>query len=251
VTYELHLAQFFSLRNALLLGHFPEVQQRYPGLLQEARRQGDLLMATNLQLIIGSVLRLTEDDPALAHQSLDQAMAGWRQKGYLLPHLDCLAGRVNALLYEGRGEEALALAESQWPDLKRSMLLGAQALRVTSREFLVRTLLACGQDGRARRWIRAMAREDCDYGQAFALKNKAILEARARRPQAHDLLLKAEMALRACELNLQAESVCRVRGIHLGGKGGRALVLQADQWMTDRGIQNPARMARMLAPGLD
>jgi serine/threonine protein kinase len=250
MAYELNLAQFFSLRNAMLLGHFPEVQHRYPGLLQEARHQGDLLMATNLLVVVGSMLRLAEDDPALAHHCLDQAMSGWQQKGYLLPHMDCLAARVNVLLYEGRSQEALEDVSGQWPELKKSMLLGAQALRVTARELQARVLLATGRDSRARAWIRAMAREDCDYSQALALKNEAILEARAGHPQGHDLLFKAEMALRASQLNLHAECVCRVRGAHLGGNQGNALICQADQWMESRGILNPARMARMLAPGL-
>ena len=251
VTYELHLAQFFSLRNAVLLGHFPETQRRYPGLLQEARHQGDLLMTTSLLVVVGGMLRLTEDDPALAHHSLDLAMAGWQQKGFLLQHLDCLAARTNILLYEGRDAEALAGVQAQWRALKKSLLLDAQAIRVTARELQARVFLATGQDTRARPWIRAMAREDCDYGQALALKNAAILEARAGRQGAPELLLKAETALRACELNLHAESVCRIRGNLLGGKPGQALVFQADQWMEARGIQNPARMARMLAPGLD
>ena len=212
VTYELHLAQFFSLRNAVLLGHFPETQRRYPGLLQEARHQGDLLMTTSLLVVVGGMLRLTEDDPALAHHSLDLAMAGWQQKGFLLQHLDCLAARTNILLYEGRDAEALAGVQAQWRALKKSLLLDAQAIRVTARELQARVFLATGQDTRARPWIRAMAREDCDYGQALALKNAAILEARAGRQGAPELLLKAEMALRACELNLHAESVCRIRG---------------------------------------
>jgi len=251
VTYELHMAQFFSLRNSILLGDFPEVQRRFPGLLQEARHQNDLLMTTHLLVAVGAMLRLVEDDPALAHHSLDLAMGGWQQNGFMIQHADCLAARTNILLYEGRDGDALAGVQAQWPALKQSLLLGSQAFRVTARELQARSLLATGQDTRARPWIRAMAREDCDYSQALALKNGAILEARAGRPQAAELLLKAEMALRACELNLHAESVARIRGVHLGGKPGQALVFQADQWMEARGIQNPARIARMLAPGLD
>lgn len=252
VNYEMHMAQFFGLRNAMLLGDFPEVAARFPGMLQEARRQGDLLTSTNLQVVIGAMLRLAEDQPEKAHQVLDQALDGWQHQGFLLQHMDGLANRCNILLHQGRDAEALAALERKWRPLAKSYLMDAEAVRVTVREVQVRVLLATGQDRKARRCARALARERCDYGQALAMKNLAVLAGRAgRRGEAAEQLFEAEMALEACELHLHAQSVRRVRGGLLGGKVGLDLLLQADAWMSSRAIHNPARMARMLVPGLD
>jgi len=48
---------------------------------------------------------------------------------------------------------------------------------------------------------------------------------------------------------LFATAARRARGEVLGGETGRALVAEADAWMTAQSIRRPDRMARMLAPG--
>jgi hypothetical protein len=48
---------------------------------------------------------------------------------------------------------------------------------------------------------------------------------------------------------LYADAARRRLGELLGGEQGRALVAQANSWMTGQNIHNPARMTAMLAPG--
>jgi hypothetical protein len=51
-------------------------------------------------------------------------------------------------------------------------------------------------------------------------------------------------------MSIFAAATRRHLGGLLGGDGGRALVAEADGWMTSQGIGNPARMAALYAaPG--
>lgn len=251
VIYEVHMAQFYWLRNALVLGDFEDVRRRYSGLLQEARAQGDLLTTTNLQVVVGSMLLLCADRPDQAQEVLDQALAGWPREAYLLQHLECLVSRCNALLYERREREALVTVLAQWRALEASFLLQAEALRATSLELRVRVHLAAEQDAEARRWNRVLDREACGYGRALALKNRGVLLVREGKPaEGAGRLFEAEMALAGAELHLHAHCVRRARGVLVGGRVGQDLLSQADDWMRSRGVIDPERMTWTLVPGL-
>jgi eukaryotic-like serine/threonine-protein kinase len=252
VVYETRMAQCFCLRNAFLLGDLPAVRRRYAGIVQESRAQGDLLTSTNLMIEVGSTLQLCADRPGQAHELLDQALAEWPRDTFLLQHQEGLVSRCDALLYEGRGAEALAIVLARWRPLERSFLMRAEAIRITATELRTRVHLATGQDRQARRWNRSLGKESCGYGRALAMKNQGVLLARdGRRLEGAGWLFEAEMGLVAAELHLHALCVRRVRGVLLGGRMGRDLVQQADLWMRARGILVPARMARALVPGLD
>ena len=51
-------------------------------------------------------------------------------------------------------------------------------------------------------------------------------------------------------MELYAAVSRRRRGQLLGAAEGARFLRQADRWMTDQGIRNPARMAGVLAPGV-
>jgi hypothetical protein len=62
-------------------------------------------------------------------------------------------------------------------------------------------------------------------------------------------LARAVEAFEAIDLGLQAAAARRRLGELTGGARGRGLVEQADAWMRDQQIRNPARMTALLAPG--
>ncbi len=53
------------------------------------------------------------------------------------------------------------------------------------------------------------------------------------------------------EFRTLAAAARRVRGRLLGGDAGRALVAQADQWMSSQGIRNPDRMTALFIPWVE
>ena len=53
----------------------------------------------------------------------------------------------------------------------------------------------------------------------------------------------------ASDMALYAAAARRCLGLVVGGDEGRALVRDADAWMTGEAIKNPAQMTATLAPG--
>jgi hypothetical protein len=254
-SYEFHVCQTFGLRARCVLGQFREVAHRYHELLQVARHQGDKHMAANLQIVVGTLLRLVEDEPELAHDELAEAEALLPVGLFTTTHFDLLMQRGNTLLYQGRAAEASTWLESQRAALKRSLLLRTQGMRISVADYELRVdlaLMAAGDASRAARAakrVKALRAEPSDYGQALGLKDDGLLLwLTGRRDESLSRLQEAVMALEACQMAFHAAAVRRVRGLLLGGPVGAELVAQAEAWMVDQGIANPEAATRTLAP---
>ena len=70
-----------------------------------------------------------------------------------------------------------------------------------------------------------------------------------RRDDARAMLAAAAMAFERADMTFHAAVARRRLGEVQGGECGRALVDEADAWMDGQAIRNPARMARLIAPG--
>jgi len=102
----------------------------------------------------------------------------------------------------------------------------------------------------ARKDARRIEREKMPWGDALARLVRAGVESvGGDRQAALTLLDAAESDLLGADMALHATVARRRKGELLGGETGRSLVAAADDWMTGEGIQNPERMAAMLAPG--
>jgi len=96
-----------------------------------------------------------------------------------------------------------------------------------------------------------MEREKMPWGTALALLARAGVAAGRRNvKEAVCLLATAEATLTAADMALYAAAARRRQGELTGGDQGRALITAADAWMSEQQIQNPARMAAMLVPGV-
>jgi len=251
VAFERHLAQYYACQCTVLLGDLQGAARRHEAQFRLARMQGDRLTLAALTTDVGYLLRAAEDDPGRALLELEEALVGWPEDRFLYTHFRCMVARVDLRLYEGNPAAAAAQVDRNWQGLKRSLLMHAQGIRITSWELRARVDLAQGQAGPARRWTRKLLSEKAPYGRALGLKNLGVLAAQAgRRAEAADRLLEAELALRDAELHLHAECLRWARGRYLGGNTGEELQAQSETWMSGQGIQNPKHMARMLASGL-
>jgi hypothetical protein len=67
--------------------------------------------------------------------------------------------------------------------------------------------------------------------------------------EAADLADRAEVALLSADMGLYAAAARRRRGELLGGDQGRALLEDADAWMSNQKVKNPRRLVDMLTPG--
>ena len=103
----------------------------------------------------------------------------------------------------------------------------------------------------AERDARRLEREGMAWSTALALPIRAgVAAARGDASRAATLFADAATRLEAVDMNLYAAASRRRLGEILGGDEGRAHVEQADSWMRQQAIRNPARMAEVFAPAV-
>ena len=81
------------------------------------------------------------------------------------------------------------------------------------------------------------------------LLGAAVIDLEGRPGAAQDLLTAAASSFDNAGMAFHAAITRRRLGFVQGGDRGRALIDAADAWMAGQQIRNPARMARLIAPG--
>jgi hypothetical protein len=257
VAWELDTAHSFSNWSLFFLGEVAELARRLPLLLQEASERGDLYAATNLGTFVGHLTWLAADDPAGAEQDMQHVMAQWSHHGFHVQHLTGLMGRIQIELYRGDGSAAWQTISRGWPDLVRSLFLRVQTVRTFMLDLRARSALAAAAQAAnprpllrsAGRDLRRIEAEGMAWSQPLAQRLAAALAAaRGDLPEAQRRLAAAAAGFEAAEMGLFAASARRCQGELTGGAEGRLLIEQADRWMSDQQIKDPARMAAMYVP---
>jgi eukaryotic-like serine/threonine-protein kinase len=262
VAWELDMTHLYDLLSLFYLGRLTELSARLPALLQEARDRDDLTAETNLRTRLAYILHLAADNPARARAEVVQAISAWGGRGFYAQHSWQLYTLGEVDLYAGSGRAAWQRIQDGWAPLRRSLLLGVQAVRVESTYLRARSAIAAALDeAGVRCWPPGMrrvasgdasrlAREGVPWALALAsLIRAGIATLDGDRAEALALVQSAEAAFRNRAMALYATVARRRRGELTGGPSGERLIGQADVWMTGQGIRNPARMTAMLAPG--
>jgi serine/threonine protein kinase len=258
VAWELDTAHSFSNWSLFFLGEVAELTRRLPLLLQEARERGDLYAATNLGTFVGHLTWLAADDPQGAERDMHAVMALWSHQGFHVQHLTGLMGRIQIALYRGDGAAAWRIISREWQDLKRSLFLRVQTVRLFMRDLRARSALAAAREAAdprpllraARRDARRIEREHLPWSQPLAERIGAALAAAGGDEfEAAELLKRAAAGFEAADMGLFAAAARRRQGQILGGEQGSSLIAQADGWMERQQIGNPRRMTAMYMPG--
>ncbi len=258
VSFELNMMILFSLWSLQFRGDLNELGRRWPVLIKEARERGDRLMVMNLSTMLMSTLRLAADDPEGAEAMLGPVRDQWPRRGFHGPHIEWFGALVQIRLYTGDGTGAWNFLTTLYqPSLARSHLTRMQRVRTFFCERRARCALAAafgaGDPGpllrSAERDARRLHREGMAWSRALSLPIHAgVAAARGERSRAATLFALAVKQLEAVDMNLYAAASRRRLGEILGGDEGRAQLEQADSWMSQQGIRNPARMADVFAP---
>jgi hypothetical protein len=265
VAWELDTANAFALWALSHLGQVAELSRRWPILLTQARDRGDLYAAMNLGSYLMSVVRLAADDPITARADLRATMNQWSRQGYHVQHNDALWAGVQIELYCGAGQSAWNLIRQSWPALQRSLLLRVQFIRTSMYFLRARAALAAAVElkssnpGDARallaiaaRAARRLERERMPCPTAYShMIHGALAAINGDSRRAADLLVASREHFEAVGMRLCSAVVRRRLGELKGGDGGQAEIADADRWMADQKIQNPARMASMILAKLD
>jgi hypothetical protein len=108
-----------------------------------------------------------------------------------------------------------------------------------------RLLRLAGQDA------RRIERHHMAWADPKAALVRAGIAARRSDPErAVHLLSAAAEGFDAADMALYAAAARRQWGVLVGGTEGQELARNAESWMTEQTIKNPARMSAMLVPGI-
>jgi hypothetical protein len=241
----------------MYLGELKEVSRLVSALLADARRWGNLYLATEL-VTRSNFVWLAADAPAEGEREVREALALWSHKGFHRQHYSARLARVQTALYRGEADAAWRLLTEQESELRRSMLTFVQAFRVESVYLRARCALAMAAANRsprrylsvARAGARRIAAERMAWSDPIALLLQGgIASVEGREEAAVTCLQAAALGFDSAGMKLYA-AVTRCRlGALRGDDRGRELQRQAEAWMAAQEIRNPTCMTRMFAPG--
>jgi serine/threonine protein kinase/tetratricopeptide (TPR) repeat protein len=258
ITWELGSILGWWLLPALyLLGRLDELGRRLPACLKEAEDLGALYNATSFRTYTLPKVLFAQDRPADARREAAAAIAGWSHQGWHTHHLSNLFTQSYAWLYEGEPARALAEVNAGWPQLKRSLLLRVEVVRVEALYLRGTAAVATAVSGSdstallraAERDARALEGEEKPWGRALGRALRAaIAMSRGDADRAAALYGEAASAFDGLSMALYAAAMRRRKGEIVLGEEGRALVEGADGWMRRLGVVRPERVSAMLAP---
>ncbi len=263
VAWELASAHRFALGARMYLGDIAELRRWVHLLLDGALKRGNLYAATDIRTRINLVW-LADDAPDEAESQHDEAMSQWSNQGFHLQHYSSLLATCQRLLYTGRGAEAARLVEEKWPLLEGSMLLRIQMVRIEGLHLRARCALGALASGglasgdRAARLALAAAcakrieKERMPWADPLAgLLRAALAHEEGDRRATERLLRDAMIGLDREQMALYA-AAARHRIAELVPEARtRLLAEESARYFAAEKIRDPARMAAMLAPGLD
>jgi hypothetical protein len=256
VAWELDTAQLFSLWSLMVLGEIAELSRRWPRLVREADERGDLYAAGTLGTSLMAVVRLGADDPEGALRDLRGVTGRWSRQGFHIQHHNIILAGLSIALYRGDGRAAWDRVVRVGPTYTRSLLLRVQVIRIEMLRLRALAALAAAATAAdpqplwraAEQDARRLDRERVPAASVHARLIRAEVAAvRHDESRARTLLAAAVAGFEALEMHLCAAAARRLLGKLWGGDDGRALIAQADAWMTGQEIRNPARMACLYA----
>jgi hypothetical protein len=259
VAWELTTARLISLPSLVWMGEHAEAYRRLHLYRQEAQERGELYGLASIGLF-GVHERLAADEPEQARAALAEVMQVWSRQGYYMQHMEELWMASHIDLYRTDGSAAWDRMTRQWPDLRRSLLMRVQLIRIGMHQLRARCALAKAitvSTGDSRTFLavaegdaRRLERERMPWGKALAqLIRAGVAACRGNRTESIARLQAAETGLEASDMRHLAAVARRRIGELTGGEEGRVVVEEVNSWMSAREIRNPDRFAAMLAPG--
>jgi tetratricopeptide (TPR) repeat protein len=248
----LDMAQLYGVECLRRLGRLGELCARVPPLLRDAERRGNLLLRATLRTGAGHMRWLAEDRPDALRDAVDEAMAGWSQRGFHLQHMWELWTRCRIDLYRGDEGAALERLEARWPAIRRSTLLRTQLVLLDLLDLRGKLHLAAAARAPAserpgllqvvEQMARALEREGVAHGWPLArLLVAGAAAVRGDTARAVAALREARRGFEAARMALLAAAA----GARLGGE----LAEEATAYMAAQRVVSPERMLALLAPG--
>jgi hypothetical protein len=261
MSWELATVRSFTCWSMRLGGRLRELCERFDRYTADADRTGDRYLATNLRTY-QSIVWLIRDKPERARKDIKGVLDAWPADMYQVQHFFYLYGRCEQAIYGDTPEEAWQAILVEDSRLRRSTLLKVSGIRIEYASICGRVALAMAEkvqpQGRApffrrvQQSVRVLRKSEHQTGVAMGATLQAgllHLSSGEERSQAAVALERAVATADAAGALLIAESGRRWLGELVGGRRGEELRARSNGWMAGQGIQNPARLAHLIAPG--
>ena len=259
IAWELVTARFYHTVSLYYLGEVEELGRCAAAYLKDAAERGNRFAALMFRTGPTNATWLFADDVAGARGALTEALAEWPEQPFGSPHYMALTAQGRIELYAGTPRTGWEAVERSWPALKRTGLFRIQSVRITARQIRASCGVAVSHTApsgsapllaAAERDAAAIAAERAPYSAPTAALLTAGVAARRGDEAAAARALRVALAgFEACHMKLFLAVTQRRLGELVGGDEGRALVNQANTWMTTHRIVNADRMTATLAPG--
>jgi hypothetical protein len=241
VTWEVTVMQQLELATMHYTGDVAALRAEVPALRREALARGDLYAAANLGTWIANSAWLMDDDVDGARRAIREAQAEWGRDAFLLQHYWHFYAATTVDLYAGEPEAAWQRIDDHWPDLRRSLLLRIQGLRVEGHWLRARAALHLHERTGDAVLLRSAERDaDAIAGARFTWARPAADLVRAAVAQA-----RGEAAT-ARRLTDGAAAGFDAHGVALYAAAARRDV----EGLRDRGVKDPRAIMRLYAPGV-
>jgi hypothetical protein len=230
--------------------------------IEEARQRNDQFGQSVLEgLGFGTFRHLMADDPDIARNTLDAALASWPLEPFSFARFGEMIGVTNSELYRG-GSAGYEWLTREMPRLSRAFVLKTGLGKATL--FMYRSHLAlCARNGASGqraaqlveevRWCVQQLRR---VGSALASLNVGSLEAQLAaldgdRGRALELARKVRSEGEKNGAFWLSHTLDYFIGLLVGGEAGREQQRSATTYLAQQGWNNPRRALAILCPVLD
>ena len=239
-------------------GDLNDLAKRVEQIAREAERRGDIYALATVRTGVSNLVWLRHGDVQTARKNALEASKQWTQRDYQNQRDGAL--RARPIECAGDPHAARARVAREWSRIARALILEVRLIKVEAIHLRASTALAVARDARggerteairaAERDARTLARMNWTLATPFAQSVRAgVLALRDREDRACVLLDAASRGFDGLGMALHAACNKWQHGTVSGGDLGRQGVVTAEAWMAEQGIDEPARMAEMIAPG--
>ncbi len=237
-----HVRNFilFALRRT---GDYNELRDRHTEYVRDALRRGDRYAATSFVWSSNTVW-LAADDCARARADLASVTWSDAADGLHLTHWFHVRAQTDLAMYEDDPAAMAALVPSLRAFLGPAFA-HVQAVATETRYLLARIAIRSGDAARARKEIATLDRARAPYIRAFVRVVHAAADALdGKTDAAREALVGAVADAESCQMTTLA-LLARRRMAELGGD--EAAIAATDVAVSERGIADPLRFARLFA----
>jgi hypothetical protein len=260
MTWEVTFIRSLIFWSLYYLGELEELIQRVPAVVQGALDRGDLYTASHMLMGLPNIVYLNQEGPQKARHHISAVMHRWSSTGYHLQHYYAMLAETNVDLYQGEGIRAYERISTDWPSLRRSLLLQLPSVGSEGRHLRARSALAAAveADTLMQKSLLSQAEKDAKYlvrrKQSWTVALAMLIRAavaylKGDMRQAIARLESAVVDLEACEMRLYAAAAHLHLSRLVSGEEGAAHLEKAESFMSKQKVSEPQQMAAMLVPG--